>query len=150
MAEEVKPSDDIKEMEEAIKKARESLVSKTTEEEIKKAADKAREDALKEAETNKILEEKEKEVEELKAKQLESERRTAEQLEEMKKKMNDLVESKATVNVNDPFLNNNTQPGKVPIKDLTDEQVDDLEEKAARDFFGDTYHIVEKLRRELK
>ncbi len=139
-------------IQEDIKNAQKNLVSEATQQQIDNAKKLAREEALKEVETKKILEEKDKEIEKLKQEQVAKETKTAEILAKMQKQIDDSISSKANVQVNDPFDNNNQPSGSqgLTIDSISDEQIDDMEERAAEQFFGDSYSKIKQLRKEIR
>ncbi len=139
-------------IQEDIKNAQKDLVSDATQQQIDNAKKLAREEALKEVETKKILEEKDIEIARLKQEQVLKETKTADTLTKMQKQIDDSITSKANVQVNDPFDNNNQPSGSqgLTIDSISDAQIDDMEERAAEQFFGESYSKIKQLRQEIR
>ena len=140
MADEVTISEeDKKAIDKDLADARASLVSKATQEQMDKVKAETRAEMEKELQLKKQLEEAEKSKQELQAKLAAQEKETAERLNKLQSKVDELVTSKAPVNVVDPFKAQPNVALKQQIDSWTPEQVDEFQEASAKEFFGDSY-----------
>jgi len=124
-------------IEKDIADAKAKLVSKDTQEAITKAKEEGKEQATKEAELQKKAEEAEKKTEELQKQLEEKEKLALEKLEKMESKINEMVSSKQIIAAQDPFNTDVAMTEKVDK--MSDEEVNNLEERSARQFFGVDY-----------
>jgi len=118
-----------------IEKAKQSLSSK----EVTDAVLKVREEVKREAEENKLKQEVE--AERIRAKELEDKLKTkeieaAQKLAEIQKRVDELISSKAVVSGSNPII---SQINGHPIDRLSDDQINNIEKRAAREYFGERY-----------
>lgn len=132
--------EDIKKINDDIKKTQEELVSEQTKKVIETEKQKAREEVLKDVEAKKLVEEKEVENVALKKQLEEQEKKSAQQLDSIQKKVDDMVSSQSTSAGGNPFEgdNNDTDSSKM-VDNWSKEKVDGVEEASARAFFGDDF-----------
>jgi len=116
-----------------IEKAKSSLVSKGTEELIQKAKEEAKKEAEKEFAVNQRIKEIETQKAELQKKLEDKEKSSAEELEKLKSKVNELVSSRASIQVQDPFK----KPENQNTDFMSDEKISQIEVASARAFWGD-------------
>lgn len=136
--------EDIENIKAELEKAKNESVSKETQTAIEKAKEEARKEAEKEFAINAEIKAKEDEIARLKEETLKKEKEAAERYAALTKKVDDMVESKAVVSSGqDPFVDKTRD---IDVNKLSDEAVSDIEEKAAREFFGDAHY--EGLQRE--
>jgi multidrug efflux pump subunit AcrA (membrane-fusion protein) len=115
-----------------IASAQSALVSKGTEELIQKAREEARKEAEKEFLVNQRIKEIETQKAELQKRLEDKEKASAEELDKLKTKVNELVSSRASIQVQDPFRN--------PVntgQELSEEKITQIEVASARAFWGD-------------
>ncbi len=116
--------------------ARTKLVSQDTEDKIRKAKEEGAEAAKVEIEKQQEVDAIKKENADLKASVETKEKEAASNIEMLTKKVDDLVSSKAPVEVKDPFAEENREK---TVNKLSDDEVNNIEERSAREFFGDGY-----------
>lgn len=134
------PSDDEwQQINKDIESAKSSLVSKGTEEQIKKAKEEAKKEAEKEMQTNQKIKELEENNKKLEEEKTQKEKEAAEKIEELRKKVDEQISSKAPVQNKDPFQEGKSKENdaKKGVDQWTDEEVKKYEEAHARAFFGD-------------
>lgn len=135
--------DEKKAIDKDIAEAKAALVSKDTQDQIAKAKNEAKAEAEKEFQLKKQLEDAEKAKQELQAKIAAQEKETAERLAKLQSKVDELVTSKASINVVDPFKNQPKEALKQQVDGWSEEQVEAFQEASAREFFGDAYDARE-------
>lgn len=135
--------DEKKAIDKDIAEAKAALVSKDTQDQIAKAKNEAKAEAEKEFQLKKQLEDAEKAKQELQAKIAAQEKETAERLSKLQSKVDELVTSKASINVVDPFKNQPKEALKQQVDGWSEEQVEEFQEASAREFFGDAYDARE-------
>ena len=121
-----------------IESAKSSLIS----DEAKQQIQRAREEAKKEAEAQFLVNQKIKEqealIEQLKQEKIQKEQEFNEKFQSMESKINDMVSSKAPVNVENPFK----QPGDskpVSAETMSDDMINDIEKASGEQFLGDEF-----------
>lgn len=118
-----------------IKKAREGLVSKEVEQKINQVKEEAKREVEKEFLMNDKIKQAEMEKAQLQAEMEKIQKQSAEELERLKSKVDELISSKAPVKTDDPFKKHTDIKNSIDF--LSDEQVSDIEEASARAFWGD-------------
>lgn len=130
--------DEVKAIQEDISKAKSSLVSKETDDQIAKAKEQARLEAEKEFTTNQKIQELKAENERIQSEKLEKEKEFADKFSQMNEKINEMIGSKQPVVPENPFKGNqSTGPNQVNVESLSDDAVNAIEEKSAELFFGE-------------
>lgn len=130
--------DEVKAIQEDINKAKSSLVSKETDDQIAKAKEQARLEAEKEFTTNQKIQELKAENERIQSEKLEKEKEFADKFSQMNEKINEMIGSKQPVVPENPFKGNqSTGPNQVNVESLSDDAVNAIEEKSAELFFGE-------------
>ena len=132
--------DELEQITNDIEKAKEQLVSKTTDQKldaIERAKLEAKEEAKKEIEDKQkqdaLVAENARLQEQLQAQQKLAE----EKLTDMDTKIKNMVKSKQVIASEDPFKSTPAMSDK--IDQMTNDEVDTLEEQSAREFFGADY-----------
>lgn len=120
--------------------ARKTLVSEDVESKIRQAKEEAKKEVEKELQMKAELEKAKAEAEELRKKNEEAQKQAATQLDALKKRVDEMTASRAPTSVVDPFGNpSRLTDGSHPIDSLNDAEIDKLEERSAREFFGEDY-----------
>ncbi len=127
---------DIKAIEADIAKAQNNINTKEVDEKIKQVKEETKKEVIKEITEKQKLEEIEKQNAELKKQLEEKEKTFKESFTNLKSKVDDLVTSKATIEVADPFTEPNVSD---KIDKMSDEEIDKIEEESKRAFFGVDY-----------
>jgi predicted RNase H-like nuclease (RuvC/YqgF family) len=123
--------DEQAEIDKTIEEAKRNLVS----EETKKKVDAAKQEAKQEFEMQRQLEELRKEKEALAKRLEENEKKAQQELDNIKTKLNESIgRSRAPVKSDDPFQEPQSQ--NFSVDRLSDEEVKDIEQQAAEEFFG--------------
>jgi predicted esterase YcpF (UPF0227 family) len=137
MAEEEKKGlskEELDELNNDLERAKAELVSKSTQDQIAKAKEEARKEAESEFKAKHEIEVRNKEIEELKKRLELKEKEAAERLDALKRKVDEMQESQAIVSTQDPF-----RASEKRADNLTDAQLDSVEERSAEAFFGPDY-----------
>lgn len=119
-------------MEKDIEEAKQKLVSKSTADAIATAKEEAKAELQKEQELEQLKKQNEELQQQMKAKEEE----TSKTLDTFKQKLNEMAASRKTVQNEDPF-ENKQPPQNASIDELSDEQIRQIEEDHAREFFGE-------------
>jgi len=120
-------------------KAKSSLISEEAKKEIENAKVQARVEAEKEFQINQKIKEQEALIEQLKQEKLNKEKEFHDKFETMESRINDMIGSKAPVNVENPFKQNNQSNQPIDPMNLTEAQVSEVERASAEAFFGDSF-----------
>jgi len=127
--------DEVKQLNADIEKAK-TEIGVMSKEQLDAAKTEGKTEAEKEAQLNQKLADMEKAKTELENKLVEQEKKATEQIEKVQENLNKLVESKQVVAKN-PFETEVALSAKVDK--LTNDELTNIEEKSARDFFGADY-----------
>ena len=114
-----------------IEDATNTLVSKETEEKIAKAKEEAKKEAEKEFLVNQRVKELEAEKQKLQEQMEAKEREAAERLASLNEKVNKYVESKTSINNENPFNGNNNSNN---VESLSDDDVNNIEQESYQAF----------------
>jgi uncharacterized protein YhaN len=117
--------------------ARSKIVSRDVDAKIQQAKEEARREAEKELGMKQKLDELEKAKKELESKMETKEKEYAESFGKLKTKVDELVSSKAPIQMENPF--SAPQAGAQAIDRMTDDQIEKIEDSSAREFFGPDY-----------
>ena len=129
--------EDKKAIEQDIADAKSKLVSKEVQAQVDKVKADTRAEVEKEAALKAQLEKQAAEIAQLKADKERQEKDAAERLNKIQAKVDEMVSSKAPVNMQDPFR---APSGAGSVVDTwNDDKVDSIEEESARKFFGESY-----------
>jgi hypothetical protein len=131
----IRQAEEEKKILEEIQKAKASLVSKETEDKIAKAKQEERARVEQEIKEKQERESKEKELADLKAKLEQQERASADRLEALQKKVDELITSRAPIRQEDPFKNETRSKPGLDIDNMSEEELEKLEEELKRQFF---------------
>lgn len=118
-------NEDLDKLEKDMDNARNTLVSKETEDKIAQAKEEAKKEAEKEFLVNQRIKELEEEKVKLAEDKAKKEEEVAKQLEEMKEKLNAAITSRAVPTANNPF---NDKPSSSNIDKLSDDEVNQIEQ----------------------
>ena len=123
-------------IEQDIADAKSKLISKEMQQQIEEAKKQTKEELMKELETKQKLEEQDKQIATLKAEKEKQEKEAADRLDKIQARVDDIISSKASIKRDDPFKD---EGSNIDVDRMSDETVDDIEEKSARAFFGEEY-----------
>lgn len=124
-------TDEMKELDKQIQAQTAVLAQKERDDLVQKAKDEARKEVLREVELQKQLEEATRAKAEMEKKLAEMEKRTTEEVTKVKEQVNSLISSKAVVPNDNPFKDTHS------VDNFSRKQLDEIEERSARAFFGD-------------
>ena len=127
--------EDIDAINKDIEDAKSSLISKETDMKIEEMKKQAKEEAMKELEVQRKLEEQERMNKELQEKLNEKEKEASERLSRLQAKVDELASTKQAMKPADPFQVQ--EAGKINIKSLSEDDINDIETNSARAFFGE-------------
>jgi predicted nucleic acid-binding Zn-ribbon protein len=118
---------ELADLDKQIQSQTESLIQKARDE----AAQKAREETMREVELQRKAEEAQRDKEAMERRVAEVEKKASEEVSKLKEQVNSLISSKAVVQGDNPFGT---------TKDLSRQDVDVIEERSAKAFFGPQYN----------
>jgi len=151
MSEETKPEekealteDDLLELKKETERLKASLIGDSTNELVSKTKEDTRAQVEKEMELKQKLEEQERANTELQAKLDKQKEESASKFDDLTGKLDSLIASKQVISKQDPFGSAPPEDSKVAIENLSDEQVDSIEDNSAREFFGSDYDTMNR------
>lgn len=137
---EPKPLSEEEQIQRDITSAKASLVSKETQDLIKKEKDAARLEAEKEFLVNQKVKELEEQNKRLQEEQTNKEKEAALKFEELQRKIGELTTSRAPIKNRDPFANEPSQENaSEDVKNWSEDKINDIERASGIAFFGEDF-----------